>query len=86
MGYTVRTDKYRYTVWVPFFKCAGAICPPQLADWGRVLAAELYNHSHAPVPKDYLLETESIAGRLGSAAVERELHALLHAANTHAVG
>eukprot|EP00937_MAST-01D_sp_MAST-1D-sp2_P006844 g6844.t1 len=82
MGYTVRTDRYRYTAWVPFYKCAGPACPPVLADWERVLAVELYNHSAAPVPQDYLVETENIAGRPGSAAVERELHALLRAANT----
>ena len=86
MGYTIRTDRYRYTAWVPFHKCAGPGCPALLADWDRVLAVELYNHSASPVPQNYLMETENIAGRPASAAVERELHALLRAANTRGAG
>ena len=82
MGYTVRTHAYRYTAWVAFNKCEGGECPALLADWGTVYGVELYNHSASPVPQDYNIETENIAGRPGSAAVEARLHALVHDFNT----
>ena len=40
MGYTIRTDTYRYTEWVGFNKCQDASCPDQLADWGTVCLGE----------------------------------------------
>ena len=82
MGYTVRTDAFRYTAWVAFNKCEGSHCPALLADWSSVLGVELYNHSASPVPQDYGMETENIAGLPGSAAVEARLHAVLIDFNT----
>jgi iduronate 2-sulfatase len=83
MGYSVRTDKYRYTVWVAFNKCTGPACPPLLADWSSVHAVELYNHSDAPaLQHGYGVETENIAGLPSSAAVQAELHTIVHDFNT----
>ncbi len=82
MGYTIRTNQYRYTAWLPFNKCVGGDCPEMLADWDRVLAAELYNHSDAPVPSSYDMETHNIAGLESSKQVQEELHRLLKEANT----
>ena len=69
-GYTVRTDTYRYTAWVIFNKCSNATCPDALADWDHVVARELYNHTDAPVPTSYDMETENIA-ELGRKSVVR---------------
>ena len=44
-----------------FNKCANSSCPDALADWGTVIARELYNHSDAPVPISYDMETVNIA-------------------------
>jgi len=82
MGYTVRTHKYRYTAWVGFNKCVGAACPALLADWSKVYARELYNHSDSPVPKDYNYETVNIVEFDSSAEVVAELHSLLMDFNT----
>jgi iduronate 2-sulfatase len=82
MGYTVRTDTYRYTAWVIFNKCANATCPDALADWDKVVARELYNHSDAPVPVSYDMETENIAELETSQSVVAALHAQLKAFNT----
>ena len=61
-----------------------AACPAALADWSDagILAKELYNHSDSPVPQSYDVETVNIAGLPGSAAVEAQLHGLLHDFNT----
>ena len=57
---------------------------PVAADWSDagILAKELYNHSDSPVPQSYDVETVNIAGLPGSAAVEAQLHGLLHDFNT----
>ena len=55
MGYSVRTDIYRYTEWVGFDR------PSATADWSVVYGVELYNHSAAPVPVSFDMETENIA-------------------------
>jgi iduronate 2-sulfatase len=85
MGYTIRTDLYRYTAWVGFNKCSDPSCPDALANWTDVLAVELYNHSDSPVPRSFGVETENIAGRAGSAAVEASLFAQLHNFNTQRI-
>lgn len=38
MGYTLKTNDYRYTAWVPF---AHTTCKP---DWDVIIAEELYDH------------------------------------------
>jgi len=82
MGYTVRTDKYRYTEWVAFNKCQSNSCPDALADWSKVHAVELYNHSDSPVPNSYLMETVNIAHLDSSKKVVAQLHSLLKTFNT----
>lgn len=78
----MRTDTYRYTAWVAFNKCSNATCPDALADWDRVVARELYNHTDAPVPTSYDVETVNIAEEPGSREVVATLHAQLKAFNT----
>ena len=75
MGYTIRVDKYRYTAWVPFNRSTAT------ADWSKVLARELYNHSASPVPTSFDMERENIAEAAGSAAVVDSLHRRLVAFN-----
>jgi len=55
MGYSVRVEKYRYTLWVGFNKSTG------VANLTDVHAEELYDHSDAPVPTSYLMETINVA-------------------------
>ena len=64
----------RYTAWVAFNKCSNSSCPDALADWNRVLARELYNHSLAPVPVSYDMETVNIAEDPNSKEIVEELH------------
>ncbi|XP_066589789.1 iduronate 2-sulfatase isoform X2 [Prorops nasuta] len=42
MGYTLKTDIYRYTVWVPFDSVT------KIPDWRNVIAEELYDHVQDP--------------------------------------
>eukprot|EP01065_Artemidia_motanka_P008387 TRINITY_DN14215_c0_g1_i1.p1 TRINITY_DN14215_c0_g1~~TRINITY_DN14215_c0_g1_i1.p1 ORF type:complete len:539 (+),score=166.32 TRINITY_DN14215_c0_g1_i1:50-1618(+) len=44
MGYTVRTDTYRYTEWVAFDAKAAE------PDWSKSFGRELYDHTASPVP------------------------------------
>ena len=81
-GYTVRTDTYRYTAWVIFNKCSNSTCPDALADWDQVVARELYNHTNAPVPTSYDMETENIAELDTSKSVVTALHKQLKDFNT----
>jgi hypothetical protein len=82
MGYTLRTDTYRYTAWLTFNKCSNATCPDALADWDNVVARELYNHSDAPVPTSYAMETVNIAELESSKSVVDALHKQLKDFNT----
>ena len=82
MGYTMRTDTYRYTLWVGFNKCSNSTCPKALADWTAVYGEELYNHSDAPVPQSYDMETDNIASLPSSRATVADLKARLIAFNT----
>lgn len=40
MGYTIRTNKYRYTAWLSFKS------ETKLPDWNDIIAEELYNHNN----------------------------------------
>ena len=73
MGYSVRTDTYRYTAWVGFNRSSGT------ANWSDVHARELYNHSEAPVPVNYNMETVNLAERPESAGLVARLHAQVKA-------
>ena len=76
MGYTIRVDKYRYTAWLPFFKCEN--CTGFLSDWDAPgFGNELYDHSDAPVPTSYLMETVNIAGQVEVKDIEEALRAEL---------
>ena len=44
MGYTIRTEKYRYTEW-PLFHEGLTIYGP---DWGKLFGTELYDHQIDP--------------------------------------
>ncbi len=44
MGYSIRTEQYRYTEWVPFEPSASAPAP----DWEHPKARELYDHTVDP--------------------------------------
>lgn len=82
MGYTVRTHLYRYTLWVGFNKCSNSTCPDKLMDWTTVYGEELYDHSDAPVPNSFDMETINIAGLPSARATVAELKAKLIAFNT----
>lgn len=43
MGYTMRTDKYRYTEWVKFHQA-----PDYKPDWDQKFGIELYDHTNDP--------------------------------------
>jgi hypothetical protein len=75
MGYTIRSDTYRYTIWVGFDR------PNALPDWATVYGVELYNHSVSPVPKSYDMEHTNLAVTDAAAAapVIASLHAKLKA-------
>jgi hypothetical protein len=44
MGYSMRTDRYRYTEWVLF-----EYAPEYKPDWTKVNGTELYDHAFDPV-------------------------------------
>ena len=72
MGYTMRVDEWRYTAWVPFYKCEN--CTRLLSDWdARGYGAELYSHSDAPVPTSYHMETINLAGSAALQTLEARL-------------
>jgi iduronate 2-sulfatase len=43
MGYSMRTDRYRYTEWVLF-----EYAPEYKPDWTKVNGTELYDHAFDP--------------------------------------
>jgi len=53
-----------------------------LQDWTTVYGEELYNHSDAPVPNSYDMETVNIAGLASARATVADLKAQLIAFNT----
>ena len=40
MGYTLRTNKYRYTAWLSFDP------KRKLSNWSNIIAEELYDHNN----------------------------------------
>jgi hypothetical protein len=75
MGYTIRADTYRYTIWVGFDR------PTGVPDWSTVYGVELYNHTASPVPKSYDMEHTNLAvtNEAAAAPVIASLHAKLKA-------
>lgn len=54
MGYSIRTDRYRYTEWVKF---NNTICKPV---WNKQTAAELYDHLLDPEENSNLYYTPDL--------------------------
>lgn len=75
MGYSIRTDNWRFTAWVGW---NGTSLTPI---WGRVNATELYAHTvepGGPSDQDFdAWENDNLAGRPEHATVERQLHTML---------
>ncbi len=65
MGYSVRSERYRYTEWVGFDRAAFR------PDWSEVVGAELYDHGSDPG------EDMNVAGRSEYAGVRRTLRKIL---------
>ena len=57
-------------------------CLFSLQDWTTVYGEELYNHSDAPVPNSYDMETVNIAGLASARATVADLKAQLITFNT----
>lgn len=71
MGYTVRVDKYRYTVWLPFNQTTAT------PDWSNVLATELYVHNEPNFPVDFSVETHNVVADPTYASVVSQLKEVL---------
>jgi hypothetical protein len=74
MGYTMRTDQYRYTEWVGW---NGTDLTPK---WAELKAAELYNHSEdrgawTDADKYENVNLVSTADKSLVAALSKQLHA-----------
>ncbi|XP_015434051.1 PREDICTED: iduronate 2-sulfatase [Dufourea novaeangliae] len=65
MGYTLRTNRYRYTAWLRFDSRA------RVPDWNDIIAEELYDHE---IDKD---ENKNLVGFPGYLAQKEELEDLL---------
>jgi iduronate 2-sulfatase len=75
MGYTVRTEQWRFTRWVQFDKSlageqGGAI-------WNETLGVELYPHSPTVKPCDWDYEAHNVASDPTNAAVVAKLSQML---------
>ena len=68
MGYTMKTDGYRYTEWAKF-----QYEPTYKPDWRTLYGVELYDHQKDPE------ENNNVADDSSYAHIRRELRALLHA-------
>ena len=68
MGYTVRVDKYRFTVWAEMNQ---TLAQP---NFENVVATELYTHDEAPWPVDWDWEHTNVAKEPQHAAVVAQLH------------
>ena len=68
MGYTLRTDKYRYTEW-PKFEPAPFYKP----DWAQLFGVELYDHEKDPE------ENHNMAKEPTYATIRKQLSDALHA-------
>ena len=68
MGYSMRVNAYRYTEWVAFdYTTTSPV-------WAYVYGVELYDHSAAPVPTSWDMETVNVAGWPEHEALVQELH------------
>lgn len=67
MGYTMRTDKYRYTEWVGF---SGP--PNYKPDWSNVQGIELYDHQADPE------ENHNVAHHHENVQITQDLSKMLH--------
>ncbi|XP_054008489.1 iduronate 2-sulfatase isoform X1 [Hylaeus anthracinus] len=65
MGYTLRSNRYRYTAWLPFKPETKA------PDWNNVIAEELYDH------EKYESEIRNVANSLKYEHIKKELKILL---------
>ena len=75
MGYSVRTDTWRYTEWVGFDPVAGKIAQP-ITYYGK----ELYSHVLNPVPlPNFDCDNDNVVGEPQHAALLVNLSATLHA-------
>ena len=70
MGYTLRVDKWRYTLWVAFNQASST------ADFNQVFGRELYAHPETPLPVDYGVEHFNLATSTDATtqAVAKRLH------------
>ncbi|KAL4232297.1 hypothetical protein ACF0H5_009868 [Mactra antiquata] len=68
MGYTMRTNRYRYTEWVKF-----SYAPKYKPDWDTVFGVELYDHGSDPE------ENRNVAYDSTYAALRIDLSVKLHA-------
>mmetsp|Transcript_34778 Transcript_34778/g.91055 ORF Transcript_34778/g.91055 Transcript_34778/m.91055 type:complete len:95 (+) Transcript_34778:81-365(+) len=75
MGYSIRTDEWRYTAWVGW---NGTTLQPV---WAKVNATELYPHAEVPggpTDQDFdAWENHNVAAAPANAAVVEKLHAQL---------
>lgn len=66
MGYSVRTNRFRYTAWLKFDNVT--YCP----DWDHIVAEELYDHETDPS------EDHNVVGKRSYAQKKKRLYAVLH--------
>lgn len=74
MGYTIRTDKFRYTEWARF-----EYYPVYKPDWNTLFGVELYDHSKDPE------ENHNVAFEPPYAQVKQKLSKFLRAGWRHAL-
>ena len=77
MGYSVRTEGWRYTVWVPQFNSSVSGFPSSLHWDSPAAQIEMYNHSVDTLPCDWNYEHVNVAGQQRLAATEARLRKML---------
>ena len=72
MGYSMRTEGWRFTMWVPFNTSRSGY--PDATDWNSsAVQSELYKHSVETKPCDWSYEHENLAGQPAYAHTEAAL-------------
>ena len=71
MGYTVRVDKYRFTMWIGFNQTSATPA------FDQVLATELYLHPEANLPIDWAVEHANVVADPAHAKVVAQLTKVL---------
>ena len=72
MGYSIRTEGWRFTMWVPFDTSRSGY--PDAAEWNSSAAqTELYAHSVQTKPCDWDYEHDNLAGQAAYAEIEASL-------------